>query len=184
MLQKGEKPMNEHASWLQHDIHRVRKQGIASIMQRQRARLNEMVAFARMHSPYYRELYQDLPDNIEDPGMLPITNKKALLARFDDWCTDQDVTLEQVQAFVNNPDLIGEPYLGKYLVATTSGTTGTRGIFLVDERYNRLILSSHLKLCVDGSILVICSDSSLEKDIWLFWLQREDIFSHVLDIRI
>jgi phenylacetate-coenzyme A ligase PaaK-like adenylate-forming protein len=124
--------MSEHILWLLRDISRARKQGRAAIMQRQRTRLAEMVAFARTHSPYYRELYQGLPEKIEDPQLLPVTSKKALMANFNDWCTDRDVTIEQVHAFISNPDLIGEHYLGKYLVATTSGTTGTRGIFLLD----------------------------------------------------
>lgn len=56
------------------------------------------------------------------------------MARFDDWATDREVTTEKARAFVDNPDRIGEPFLGKYLVATTSGTTGMRGIFVMDER--------------------------------------------------
>src|SRR5690606_28981703 len=33
-----------------------------------------------------------------------------------------------------NPDLFGKQFLGKYLVITTSGTTGAHGIFLTDKR--------------------------------------------------
>lgn len=95
-----------------------------------------MVAFARANSPYYRELYKDLPDRVEDPTMLPVTDKKKLMARFDDWVTDREVTLEKARPFVENPDLFrfGKKLLGKYFVITTSGTTGTHGIFLVDQR--------------------------------------------------
>lgn len=125
--------MNEHLLWLLRDIGRVRSQGVAAIMQRQHTRFTEMVNFARTHSPYYRELYQGLPEKVEDKRLLPVTSKKALMARFDDWSTDRDVTIEHVRAFVNDPDLIGERYLGKYLVAITSGTTGTPGIFLLDS---------------------------------------------------
>ncbi len=39
--------------------------------------------------PYYKELYQGLPDRIEDPKLLPVTDKKKLMARFDDWATDR-----------------------------------------------------------------------------------------------
>jgi phenylacetate-coenzyme A ligase PaaK-like adenylate-forming protein len=51
---------------------------------------------------------------------------------FDDWVTDRDVTSEKVHAFVDDPSLVGERFLGRYLVATTSGITGTRGIFVID----------------------------------------------------
>lgn len=126
--------MSESLLWLLLDIRRARKQGPAAIAQRQRACLAEMVAFARANSPYYRELYRDLQERVEDVTLLPITSKKELIARFDDWATDRDVTIEQVRAFVDNPDLVGERFLGRYTVATTSGTTGTRGIFLMDDR--------------------------------------------------
>jgi len=126
--------MSESILWLLYDVRRARKQGQAAIAERQRARLAEMVAYARANSPYYRELYKDLPERIEDTTLLPITSKKKLMPRFNDWCTDRNVTFEKVRAFVDNPDLIGERFLDKYTISTTSGTTGTRGIFLSDDR--------------------------------------------------
>jgi phenylacetate-coenzyme A ligase PaaK-like adenylate-forming protein len=116
------------------DGRRARKQGLVAIAQRQRARLNAMVAFARANSPYYRELYQHLPQRVEDLAMLPVVSKQQLMRRFDDWVTDREVTRGAVQTFVSNPKLIGQRFLRKYLVATTSGTTGTPGIFLLDQR--------------------------------------------------
>lgn len=126
--------MNKSILWLLRDRHKAIKQGPVAITQRQHARLVEMVAFARANSPYYSEIYKNLPERVEDSRLLPVTSKKELMARFDDWVTDHDVAIENVRAFVNNPDMIGERYLGKYFVATTSGTTGHRGIFLVDDQ--------------------------------------------------
>jgi len=120
--------------WLLRDTRKAKKQGMKAIKERQRARLADIVAFARANSPYYRELYKDLPERIEDTVLLPVTSKKKLMPRFNDWCTDQDVTFEKVSAFVDNPELIGERFLDKYTITTTSGTTGTRGIFLLDDR--------------------------------------------------
>ncbi|MEV0203241.1 hypothetical protein [Nonomuraea sp. NPDC050691] len=93
-----------------------------------------MVAHARAHSPYYRELYQGLPERVDDPALLPVTDKKALMARFDDWVTDREITLERVQEFVADPARAGEAFQGRYMVATTSGTSGVRGLFVLDER--------------------------------------------------
>ncbi len=59
--------MSENILRLLRDARRARKQGQPAIAQRQRARLTDMVAHARVHSPYYRELYKDLPDRVEDP---------------------------------------------------------------------------------------------------------------------
>jgi hypothetical protein len=93
-----------------------------------------MVSFARSNSPYYCELYRDLPERVEDPTLLPVTSKQALMAHFDDWVTDREVTIKQARAFVDDSALIGEQFLGSYTLLTTSGTTGTRGIFLLDDR--------------------------------------------------
>lgn len=89
------------------DARRALREGPAAIAERQRARLAEIVAYARVHSPYYREMYGGLPPHVDDPSLLPVTNKKLLMARFDDWVTDREVTLDRVQAFVADPDLVG-----------------------------------------------------------------------------
>ena len=120
------------------DARRARTGGPEAILRRQRTRLAEMVAFARMHSPYYGELYRELPDRVEDPTVLPVTSKKALMPRFDDWVTDRAVRLGEVRTFVNQPDLIGEYFRDKYTVLTTSGTTGTPGVFVLDDRTFRV----------------------------------------------
>lgn len=126
--------MSENVLALIWDAWRVRRKGGNSIVQRQRARLADMVAYARAHSPYYRELYCDLPDRVESAEQLPVTDKKTLMGRFDDWCIDREITLERAQAFAEDPNLIGERFLGKYTLLTTSGTTGTRGVFVLDDR--------------------------------------------------
>ncbi|MFZ5465477.1 MAG: hypothetical protein ACOZCP_01395 [Pseudomonadota bacterium] len=52
---------------------------------------------------------------------------------FQRMVTDREVTIEKVRAFVSNPNLVGGRFLGKYTIATTSGTTGTPGIFVLDD---------------------------------------------------
>jgi len=93
-----------------------------------------MVSFARKHSPFYRDLYQHLPDRVEDSTLLPVTDKNTLMADFDRWVTDPDLHIEDLRPFVDDPNMIGVPFREKYSVVTTSGTTGTRGIFLFDSR--------------------------------------------------
>ncbi len=117
------------------DARRAEKQGPAAVERRRWARLAEMVAFARANSPYYRDLYQDLPERTEDPVRLPVTSRKQLMPRFDDWVTDREVTIAKARMFVDNLDLIGEPFLKKYMVVKTTGTTGTPGVILLDK-YN------------------------------------------------
>ena len=124
--------MRESISSILLDAHRARRQGLDAIAQRQRTRLGEAVAFARANSPYYGELYQGLPERIESSSVLPVANKQELMRHFDDWVTDRDVSFAAVRAFVDTPELIGQRLLGRYSVATTSGSTGTPGIFLLD----------------------------------------------------
>lgn len=126
--------MTEHVVSLIWDARRARKKGADAIAQRQRARLADMVAHARANSPYYRELYRDLPGRVEAAEQLPVTDKKMLMARFDDWCIDREIILERAQAFAEDLNLIGDRFLDKYTLLTTSGTTGTRGIFMLDDR--------------------------------------------------
>ena len=126
--------MTEHVIGLIWDAWRARSSGAGAIAQRQRARLADMVAYARANSPYYRELYDNLPERIESPELLPVTDKKTLMDRFDDWCVDRGITLERATAFAENPSLVGERFLGKYTLLTTSGTTGTRGVFVLGDR--------------------------------------------------
>lgn len=138
--------MSESVLPLLLDSRRTRKQGAAAIAERQRTRLADIVAFARASSPYYRELYRELPARVEDPTLLPITSKKQLMPRFDDWVTDRNVTIEKVRVFIENPSLIGKPFLDKYFVATTSGTSGHLGIFVWDER--SLAVNSALQIAM------------------------------------
>lgn len=116
------------------DLRRVRRTGPALVAERQRARLADLVAHARAGSPYYRQLYRDLPDHVDDVTALPVTTKTELMARYDDWATDRDVTLAEVRAFIADPDRIGAPYRDRYQVVTTSGTSGVRGVFVQDQR--------------------------------------------------
>lgn len=126
--------MTEDRRALSGEIRSALRGGPEGLERAQRAHLSELVAYARRHSPYYRELYQDLPEEIDDPAVLPVTDKKRLMARFDDWVTDPEVTIERVQEFTSDPERVGHRFLGRYLAATTTGTSGTRGLFVLDDR--------------------------------------------------
>ena len=137
--------MTEHVVGLIWDAWRAKRQGREALTARQTRLLVDMVAYARARSPFYGELYRDLPDRIEGPRQLPVTEKKMLMERFDEWCTDRAVTLEAAEALVDDPNRIGEWFLGKYTVMTTSGTTGRRGIFLVDGRTMAVVTAMMLR---------------------------------------
>ncbi len=97
----------------------------------QKERLDVLIRHARAHSAVYREKYAGLPDH---PTLesLPTSSKPELMARFDDWVTDPVVKLADLQQYVKDEENIGQPFLGKYLVATTSGSTGVPAVMMYD----------------------------------------------------
>jgi phenylacetate-coenzyme A ligase PaaK-like adenylate-forming protein len=108
--------------------------GPAALATRQQARLADLVAYARQRSPYYRRLYRDLPERMTDVRRLPPVTKPELMAHFDEWVTDPAVTKASAEAFAADPKQIGERYLGRYFLCSTSGTTGTPALFMHDQK--------------------------------------------------
>ncbi|HRD74393.1 MAG TPA: phenylacetate--CoA ligase family protein [Hyphomicrobiaceae bacterium] len=125
--------MGENLLGLVIDNRRARKEGAEGIVRRQRERLGAMVAFARANSPLYRRLYADIPEGPVRLENMPITTKKWLMSGFDDWVTDRTIRLSDAQAFAEDLKKVGEKFHG-YTLATTSGTSGTKGIFVYDDR--------------------------------------------------
>ena len=116
------------------DIWSASRAGSKEIKKRQSERLGDLVRFARKRSPFYRRLYENLPDDINDIGSLPPVVKTDLMASFDDWVTDREVTLDSVSLFLNDKGRIGDLFEGRYAVWKSSGTSGHPGIFLHDLR--------------------------------------------------
>lgn len=115
------------------DARRTVRSGSSAVEQRQRTRLAELVHYARGHSPFYAQLYSGLPNEVE-LGALPVVSKPQLMAHFDDWVTDPEVTRTAVQGFISRPDTLGQDFLGRYLVFTTSGSTGEPMLVVQDQR--------------------------------------------------
>jgi phenylacetate-CoA ligase len=117
------------------DVWRASRGGKASMALRRHQRLLDLVEFARTHSPFYQQHYRQLQAEIPESTFreqLPPVTKPDLMAHFDDWVTDPAITRAGVEAFVADKTLIGAPYLGRYFVCITSGTTGIPGLFIQD----------------------------------------------------
>ncbi len=95
------------------------------------ARLAWLIAHARQRSPLYGELWRGLP---AQPVLadLPRVTKLTLMAAFDEWCTDRSIRLRDVERFLHDGE-IGGRFADRYLVWTSSGTTGVPGIFLQND---------------------------------------------------
>ena len=121
------------------DSRRVTRGAPEMLAARQRERLNELVNFARENSRFYAEKYRGLPETIADVSILPPVTKVELMEHFDQVVTDPSVRKEEVCRHISDLGNIGKPFLGKYMVWTTSGTTGTPGIFLEDKNWDAVI---------------------------------------------
>lgn len=121
------------------DARRITRGQPELLAARQQARLAELVAFARQHSAFYAEKYRGLPETITDVKLLPPVTKTELMENFDRVVTDPAVRKAGVLEHIADLGNLGKPYLGKYMVWTTSGTTGTPGIFLEDKGWDAVI---------------------------------------------
>lgn len=110
----------------------------AEIKKLQSERLTKLVNYARQNSPYFKELYKDLGETftLQD---LPITSKKDLMADYNKWPTDPEVTQDKVfeylAQFNENPQ---SKLLGKYTALATSGTSGIRTPMVRDSYHNEI----------------------------------------------
>lgn len=105
----------------------------AAVTDIQQRRLSDLMVWARTRSPFYAQHYRQAPDAFSNLQALPPVTKTELMASFDKWVTDTAVTRAGVNEFVADSSLVGQLYLERYAVHTTSGTTGTPGLFLHDR---------------------------------------------------
>ncbi len=101
-------------------------------------RLRELAVHARANSPYFRELYRDIPEDFVLSD-LPPTDKRTLMGRWDDWVCDRTLTLSDVERFMADKANIGARLRGEYLVFTTSGSTGNPLTAVVDRTANSVM---------------------------------------------
>ncbi|MGO8695667.1 MAG: phenylacetate--CoA ligase family protein [Rectinemataceae bacterium] len=82
------------------------------------------------HSPFYREFHKGL--HSAPLQELPVLTKAMVMERFDDLVTDRAIRLRDVQAHMAGGK--GEErFRGRYLVTSTSGSSGRPGLFLADR---------------------------------------------------
>lgn len=126
------------------DAWRVTHGNPEMLVSRQQKRLSELVTFARKHSRFYAEKYRHLPENITDIQLLPPVTKTDLMEHFDDVVTDPEVNRRDVEIFLTDKNTIGTLFKNRYMVWTTSGTTGTPGIFLEDQNWDAVLSAVNL----------------------------------------
>lgn len=142
--------------WWAFDSRLAAAGGAGGFDRRAHLRQRQIIHWARTASPFYRNLYRGLPPHPESFRDLPPVTKPQLMARFDDWLTDPAVTLDHVQPWLSDLENIGSLYRGKYLVYTTSGTTGEPAILVQDRPSLALYFASRARMLpaiLDSEIL-------------------------------
>lgn len=98
----------------------------------QQIRLRELISYVKENSPYFSKLYKGI-DETASLSNFPVTNKTQLMEHFDDWLTDRSITKEKVKLFMSDLSNIGKKLNGRYLVYSTSGSTGMPCLVLYDK---------------------------------------------------
>ena len=111
----------------------------------QRRRLEGLVRHAVERSAFYREHYRNVDLDRVELAALPPVAKSRLMARFDDWVTDDRLKLADLERHLES--LAGdESYLGQYRVMATSGSTGRRAVFVYSRADWRMSLANFARL--------------------------------------
>lgn len=121
-----------------YEIKRADKMSPEKRMHLQRRRLEALVSYARQNSPYFKLLYQDIPKDFKLTDLQP-TNKLDMLKNFDEWVTDKSVFLQRVNDYMKNKDNIGRKMDGKYMINTTSGSTGYPSVVIYDKQMQQVM---------------------------------------------
>ena len=74
------------------------------------------------------------------------------MAHFDDWVTDPGIRFDEVMSFIADPRRIGEQFLGRYTVWTSSGSTASPGVFVQDARALSIYDALSTLRCPAGSM--------------------------------
>lgn len=101
------------------------------LAQRQRQHLAELLRSAQAHSPWYAS---QLPADAARLPLtaLPVQRRRELMRHFNDWVCDRQVRRADVDAFVHDAGRMAQPFMGRYTIWESSGTSGEPGIFLQD----------------------------------------------------
>ena len=98
----------------------------------QAERLRALIAGAVATSPYYRDrLGPDAATGEVPLSELPTLPKATLMDNFDRIVTDPRLRRAELEAHLAGP-AADRPYLGRYRLFSTAGTTGLRGLFVQD----------------------------------------------------
>jgi phenylacetate-coenzyme A ligase PaaK-like adenylate-forming protein len=114
------------------DVSLASRADARSLAARRTQRLARLLESAARGSRLYRSLLAG-----RDPAAwrlqdLPVMCKAELMRRFDDWVADPELRREALARFSADRSRVAEPFLGRYVVWESSGSSGEPGLFVQD----------------------------------------------------
>src|SRR5215208_2519790 len=103
--------------------------------------LHRMREYAYARSLFYKRFHKGFTD--QPLGDLPILTKEKVMEHFDELVTDPTIRLADVEAHLATLSGGDELFDGRYRLASTSRSTGRRGLFLWDPGEWAAILASY-----------------------------------------
>jgi phenylacetate-CoA ligase len=140
LIQQSFDELLRHAKWSR-----------ATLLQYQEEQLRAMLQRAVDHSAFYQRSIGDLVKRQRPLGEFPILTKPTLMENFDDIVLDKQITLLGVEQHLSGATA-AEPYLGKYFVFPTGGTSGLRAIILYDEPAFRKAVANMQRFLVPAGL--------------------------------
>ncbi|MCD8223393.1 MAG: phenylacetate--CoA ligase family protein [Clostridiales bacterium] len=124
--------------WRLYQLKKNEKKSKSEMARLQNQKLRRMLRYAYHHSAYYKKSFEQAGINETDLETLPLScfpsiSKERLLAHFDELVTVPGLTQDEIRAFDEREAVNRKPYLGKYHVVHSSGSTGKPGYFVYDE---------------------------------------------------
>lgn len=104
----------------------------------QNRKLRKILHYAWNHSAFYRRTFEKAGIAEEQLDILPLSafpaiDKTVLMEHFDELVTVSDLKQEELRRFDKQEQVDCKPYLGKYHVVHSSGSTGKPGYFVYDN---------------------------------------------------
>ncbi|MDM0110005.1 phenylacetate--CoA ligase family protein [Variovorax sp. J22R24] len=96
--------------------------------------MSSLLASAARGSALYRKLLAGRDPAHWRLGDLPIARKAELMSRFDDWVTDPTLRLDALRRFASDRSCIADPFLDRYVVWESSGSSGQPAVFAQDAK--------------------------------------------------
>ncbi len=91
-------------------------------------RLHRLIETAQRESPFYARRAR----HARTLADFEPVSKSELMQHFDDWATDRRITRRAADAALESAGDVADAWLGRYLLWTSSGTSGHPGVFVQD----------------------------------------------------